>query len=792
MRNSFKNSWLTICLLASVAMIGCGGGGGGGGSKNPTNPVAPTNNYSTEITAAQSAVSSVLANANVILGKENPVNASSRTSISGNVNALNNNEIGNSVVKALETPKLLRAVLGAVGGNIDSGLFVGTGNEYNTYMEVASYSNNVYERTLYLPDYYSDIPTNENEPKMIKIAHYLIEGCECKLDGTTLKSFAFNPNAKITIEEFYDNGNLKNLFKGTIDTDLKATYEVGEVENLRDTYIDVYNGNKIPLDDYYGYWAFKATQKITSKVTYTLNKPIVIKLVNSSGNQHSYNHWMNWDNNDNPIHITELKEDKFSSNNLNITISGISGTITPPSKTTFYGNSISRQPETGEWADYKDIYGEENPDDEFGLTFTSGEKTVYNLKYASTCEVSINGDITNKQSFGSDNTGAYWDSIETTPTANRSGKINNVNVKLRNVSGDLDKIIVGDAEAHVDVGDYTSDEILMIGDQEIAFNKAKIDITGLKYDYRWEPSVEEGSYQQVGEWYWEWVANPEYDKQFTEMNRKCFGNAIVHLDAEESKNSVTIKADCDINKQTATLNLVNNGNYIVKDKTSSEKVLEFNFKTVDVTATKVDIIADNKCDGAILEVTGVEKDGNKSVRTYNVVKGKLVLDKNSQKDKQAPVTIPEIEVKEEIQDSSSINEAFTEEVNTELKNAASTPTVSKSDKEILKIIVHNDGTRVATFEKKKSNSKEKDITSKIRTTKENVIAVVSFYGNDFTFVFYIDMDKSTPTIKGGIFEGKKTGNIAWDSPERIGYFAGEGKTMSGFVNGSQFKDVPLN
>ena len=770
MRNSFKNSWLSICLLASVAMIGCGGGGGGGGSKNPTNPVAPTNNYSTEITAAQSAVSSVLANANVILGKENPVNASTRTSLSGNVNALNNNEIGNSVVKALETPKLLRAVLGAVGGKIDSGLFVGTGNEYNTYMEVASYSNNIYERTLYLPDYYSDIPTNENEPKMIKIAHYLIEGCECKLDGTTLKSFAFNPNAKITIEEFYDNGNLKNLFKGTIDTDLKATYEVGEVENLRDTYIDVYNGNKIPLDDYYGYWAFKATQKITSKVTYTLNKPIVIKLVNSLGTQHSYNHWMNWDNNDNITHKTELKEDKFSSNNLNITISGISGTITAPSKTTFYGNSIGRQPETGEWADYKDIYGEENPDDAFGLTFTSGEKTVYNLKYASTCEVSINGDITNKQSFGTDNTGAYWDSIETTPTANRSGKINNVNVKLRNVSGDLDKIIVGDAEAHIDVGDYTSDEILMIGDQEIAFNKAKIDITGFKYNYAWED-----------------------DDSITEEEfyRKCFGNAFVHLEAEESKNSVTIKADCDINKQTATLNLVNNGNYIVKDKTSSEKVLEFNFKTVDVTATKVNIIADNKCDGAILEVTGVEKDGNKSVRTYNVVKGKLVLDKNSQKDKQAPVTIPEIEVKEEIQDSSSINEAFTEEVNTELKNATSTPTVSKSDKEILKIIVHNDGTRVATFEKKKSNSKEKDITSKIRT-KGEVIAVISYYGNDFTFVFYINMAESTPTIKGGIFEGKKTGNIAWDSPERIGYFAGEGKTMSGFVNGSQFNDVPLN
>ena len=109
----------------------------------------------------------------------------------------------------------------------------------------------------------------------------------------------------------------------------------------------------------------------------------------------------------------------------------------------------------------------------------------------------------------------------------------------------------------------------------------------------------------------------------------------------------------------------------------------------------------------------------------------------------------------------------------------------------LKIVEQQDGSKLATFEKKKANEKEKDLTSKIRT-KGKVIAVISYYGNDFTFVFYINMSGSTPMIKGGIFEGKRVDNIAWDSPERIGYFAGEGKTMSGIVKGSKFDNVPLN
>ena len=54
-----------------------------------------------------------------------------------------------------------------------------------------------------------------------------------------------------------------------------------------------------------------------------------------------------------------------------------------------------------------------------------------------------------------------------------------------------------------------------------------------------------------------------------------------------------------------------------------------------------DVLANNKCDGAILVVTGVEKDGTKSERTYNVKNGKLVLAKAN--DKQVP-NLPKVEI----------------------------------------------------------------------------------------------------------------------------------------------------
>lgn len=742
MKNLLKVSCLVVALLATVAMVGCGGGGGGGG-----NPAAPVNTTSNEARAAQEAVSPVLQNADTILGIN--VNASSRASTS-DIQEFSVTSTNNAIMSAFEAPELIRAVIEATGGNIDSGLWVGTENGFTGYIEVASYSNNVYERTLYLPYY------NENEP--IKTAHYLIEGCKCELDGTTLKSFTFNPNAKITIEQFYDDGNLKNLIKGTIDTDLKANYEVSKEEDLKDTYIDIYNGEKISLDNYYGSWAFKATQKITSKVTYTLNKPIVLKLVNSFGTKHSYNHWMNW-NNDNPNHITELTENKFSTNNLNITISGFSGTITTPSKTTFYGNSIGRHPNTGEWADYKDIYGEESYDDASGFAFSSGEKPVYNLKYANPCEVSINGDITNKKSFGSDNTGAYWDSIETTPIANRSGTINNVNVKLRNVSGNLDSIVVGDAEAYVDIGDYKQDQAIKIGNYEVVFNKAKVTVTGLKYDYRWKPKSEQQIYQPDT---YMWQDNEEYKKETEAMRRNCFGNSKVHLDAEETKNSVTIKADCDINKKTANLNLINNGDLIVKEDT-----LQFNFKTVEIKATNADILADNKCEGAILKVTGVEKDGTKSERTYNVVKGKLVLDTKSQKDKQAPESLPTVDIKvpTEIADSNSVEVAVSEaNPSEEVKTSDTNATLKVGKKGDLK---------VASYEKKATKTTDKKLSTKI-SAKDKIIAAVSFYGdNEYTLVFVIDYsDEKHPQIKGSIFKGK-VNNKTMDSPDRIAQFAGK-------------------
>ncbi len=736
MRKSFKNSWLSLCLLASVAMIGCGGGGGGGGG----NPAAPVNTTSNEARAAKEAVSPVFQNANAILNGGASV-ASFRASTT-NIEEFNTNEIGDSVINAIQAPQLLRAVISAAGGNIEDGLWMGDKDAYS-YIEVASFSNNVYERTIYLPYYEADISP-------IKIAHYLIEGCNCALDGTTLKSLAFNPNAKITIEEFFDDGKTKTFIKGTIDTDLKVTYDGGKDENLSDSFID-YSGNKIEITNGNYYWGLKANKKITAKTTYSLNKPIVIKANNSFFTHNKYNHQYNY-NDGNPNYTTELTKGEYSSEKINITISGITGTITS-TKTYYFGKYANYN--NGNWDYYSDY------DD----SLTISEKPVYNLKYANPCEISINGDITNKKSFGSDNTGAYWDSIETTPIANRSGKINSVNVKLRNVSGDSNKIIVGDAEALVDIGDYKQDQAIKIGNREVVFNKAKVTVTGLKYDYRWEPNVAEGSYKQINEWNWGWVSNPEYDKQIKERNSKCFGNALVHLDAEETKNSVTIKADCDINKKVATLNLVNNGNLIVEDNNNGN-ILAFNFKTVDIKATNADILADNKCEGAVLKVTGIEKDGTKSERTYNVVKGKLVLDTKSQKDKQAPESLPTVDIKipTEIADSNSVEVAVSEaNPSEEVKTSDANATLKVGKKGDLK---------VASYEKKATKT-DKKLSTKI-SAKDKIIAAVSFYGdNEYTLVFVIDYsDEKHPQIKGSIFKGK-VNNKTMDSPDRIAQFAGK-------------------
>lgn len=765
MRKSFKNSWLSICLLASVAMVGCGGGGGGGG-----NPAAPVNTTSKEALAAKAVVSPVLQNADTILNGGGKTNASSRLSINGtNAEQFSISSTNNAVMTALEAPDFIRAIISVAGGNIEGGLWVDANNymesyTVNPYLEVASYSGKVYERTLYFnPEYHGD--SNEGTPEIA--AHYIIDNCNAVLENKTLKSLIINPNAKITIEE-YQKGSLgkkyKKFIKGTIDSDLTAKW-VGEEITYKDSesfIINPWSGEKIennPNNDSYYYTGFKVSGKTTSNTTYTLSKPIKLKLTKFYDRAHHFDSSI-W--NDNGYQYSE-KIDEYDSDNLEITISGIKGSITEK-KVSYSGDYVEYNGSSWNKPDY-DYYRNGN------LVFRE-KLDKDNISFSSPVKVTLAGSLINKLDNQSTSY-TYGDGQENTsdPThvVTRNASIKNITVSLNKISGKIDTIVVDNAEAHVEIESYTEDKAIMIGDMEVLFNKAKIDITGLKYDYRWKPKSEK-TIPIIDPEYGYWMGsedNEEYKKEKESMYKNCFGNAIVHLEAEETKNSVTIKADCDINKKTATLNLVNNGEYVVKDNNNGI-LLEFNFKTVEINATKVDVLANNKCEGAKLVVTGVEKDGTKSERTYNVVKGKLVLDTKSQKDKQAPASLPDVQIANipnELSDSNSIETAVSEAKPSE--EIMKDPT-----NESLKVGKKGD-LNVASYNKKQTKD-SKELNTKI-SAKNKLIAAVSFYGNkEYTLVFVIDYsDAKHPQIKGSIFSGQRN-NVTIDTVEnKIAQFAGK-------------------
>ena len=738
MKNLLKVSCLVVALLATVAMVGCGGGGGGGG-----NPAAPVNTTSNEARAAQEAVSPVLQNADTILGIN--VNASSRASTS-DIQEFSVTSTNNAIMSAFEAPELIRAVIEATGGNIDSGLWVGQNNtSWLSYIEVASYSNNVYERTIYYP-----LEQNsENVEETHEIAaHYVIDGCNAVLENKILKSLTINPNAKITVERF-KKGSLgkkyNTLIKGTIDSDLTVKWS-GEEKLYRESelVIDSWTGQENYNIDSWN--SFKVSRKVTSTTTYNISKPVKLKLTKFYDLSHSYN---GYEENE------TLKE--FDSDNTEITISGITGSVIEK-KVCYDG-------------EYNQNYSW-NPNN--NLVFK--EKTdTNNLVFSSPVKVVLAGSITNNEA--NQTTSYSWGSGQeniSNPThvVTRNAAIKNVTVLLNKISGKIDTIVVDDAEAHVEIDSYNQDKALMIGNYEVVFNKAKVTVTGLKYDYRWKPKSEKQIYQPNA---YMWQDNEEYKKEKETMHRNCFGNAIVHLEAEETKNSVTIKADCEINKKTATLNLVNNGNLIVEDNNNGN-ILAFNFKTVDITATNADVLADNKCEGAKLIVKGVEKDGTKSERTYNVVKGKLVLDKKSQKDKQAPAALPAVEIAplpEGLADDSNSIEVAVSEAKEDLeKPEAQKQTKGNDPNETLKVVEKN-GKKVGHYEKKDAGNSKK-IDSNI-TAKDKIICSVTFYGDkEYTLVFIIDYTNSaSPQIKGSIFKGKRD-NVTIDTvANRIAQFAGK-------------------
>lgn len=183
---------------------------------------------------------------------------------------------------------------------------------------------------------------------------------------------------------------------------------------------------------------------------------------------------------------------------------------------------------------------------------------------------------------------------------------------------------------------------------------------------------------------------------------------------------------------------------------------------------------------AILDVNGVEKDSTKSVRKYKVQNGKLVL--VSKNDKQTSIEVPKIVIPEGLSDNSNTIEITVSETQAELDDSKN---IKNNDSNGALSVVEKNGKRVG-----KLTNYGKKINSSI-TAKDKVICVVSFYDNKFTFIFVIDVRDNAPKIKGSIFKGIVR-NKTIDSPDRIGYFGGQGKSISVVVNGNQYNNVPLN
>ncbi len=751
MRTIFRNIFLFIAIISTLLLTACGGGSSDSVINNGGNPVALKENLSNEAVAVRDAVTPVLQNAKEILN--GGVVNSFRFSTDGNTNELSNNEIGNAVIKTFEAPKLLRAVITAAGGNIEGGLW--TINEdyeyfspkgsYHLY-EIATFSNGIYERSIYSMDpelIISQVLPRQIEEALLehRIIYSKIEGCDADLRNGILYSITIKPNAKIFFENRpFDDNHSHCSFKGSINTDLSIEWVEPNVEK--------FDSNRVLIVDYNGkditnrenaYWGLNVSEKTTCTTRYSFsNLDLDVTEISYIDYKHSYNN-------------SNIKEYK---GNVKVCLSGMKGIVTHNS-ISYMGKWASQQ--NGEWVVQQ-------------LYYSDGNSKIVSSEY--------NPDITLNTPFKISVTGDAFDTYADNGEKINTANIKNVSVVINKLtkpsSRKLEDYIVDDAEAHVEVEASVVDPVLMIGNKEVAFNKAKIDITGLKYDYKWEPVSEKSIWveqQSPDGWMWTMpVDNEEYRKEVIERNRKCFGNAKIIFEAEETKNNVTIEGNCDINSKTAYLKLVNNGNIIVKDNSSEDKVLEFNFKTVDINGTNVDVLADNKCEGAVLNVKGVEKDGTISERTYKVVNGKLVLD--SSKDKQVP-NLPDVEIPSLPEglsnDSNSIDVAVSE------GNPTNELPMNGSD-ESLKVGQNGD-LMVASYDRKPKNGKK--IETKI-SAKNKIITCVTFYGNkEFTLVFVINLtDEKYPQIKGSIFSGERN-NVTIDTVEnRRAQFAGKNGEMT--------------
>ena len=162
-----KKSCLSLALLASMSLVGCGGGGG-----SSDIPPGPDSKISTSAKAVQNSVTPVFNNADSILG----ISAAVRAALDADVEIFDKDVLGAEIAKAMDLGSILRLAVDIGGGNIKGGMFTSEGNdEKSDCFYVAKYANNVYEKSVY---------KKVDGKKVSLIGNYKVNGCDATVkDG---------------------------------------------------------------------------------------------------------------------------------------------------------------------------------------------------------------------------------------------------------------------------------------------------------------------------------------------------------------------------------------------------------------------------------------------------------------------------------------------------------------------------------------------------------------------------------------------------------------------------------
>ncbi len=644
---------------ALLASLALVGCGGGGGSSSP---VAPQVVIPNQAVVAGSVVAPIANNAQSILNYA-PV-TSSRLS-SSNTDGFDFDNVSTNVQTALKANKVLASFLRANGAD---GVLAGQFDNSLRYEEISSFNNNVFERKVY-----KDIATSRNNPNNYLI-YCKIENCKGNLDSDgVLKSFSINKDAAITVDDV--KGGVK--FSGTVNTDFRIT---AISKTYQDTGVVTLGG-----DEYNGY---------------EYNKEIKVTNVFSVG--------------DLSLNLTSIEiKDNFDyehqtyngvtkGTNVALSISGLDETSYSQDRT-IYSDGQYVKKVNGNWVRSEKA-------DCCSKMVVSDESDI-DLKLQAPVQITLSGDITH--------TGK--DTNKTT-----TGKIKSLVLKVTKLSEDNESTYgynVDRAEAHLDIQSVSTTEKIKVGNQEIAFNWAKLDVTNIQYKDSWK-SLDE-----------------------VDRRKNIFGSSVASFTSEEINNKVLFHAKYDVANKKITGKLNNNGSYIVKDK---EKLLQFDFKTVDITGTNVRIVELGNCEGASFVIKGTERDDVVSTRTYMVQNEKFVLVDASDK---PSVIVPEeiplnaYEVTDAVEAASLVDSG----VNQNLK-------------------LGSDGDIKYAAYKKEASGDNKEIDTSVMA-KDTVLYAVSYYGNDvYTIVFALD--NSNSKIKGIILEGKNTSATLETTDKLIGTFSG--------------------